>query len=279
MASGAAVADDYYLGGGIGLDAHASAGRGTGLVRRGPAAQGPVVIPDSAPVRDGGCPGGGFGARKADGAACRTSERLTSSARSGKAPACGGWTISGAAGCKWLSAKNRVGSTAWFPAAGPNPIRSWPDTNPAAAASRFRLGALLLSGRPQLQVHGGRAAGGPVALAGGAPHRRRERRRERVPGRAQLAGRLTRVDPGKSGRPTGRSARDLPERPGMPRGNLVRGGRIRDRRIRRIPSPARPLPEGNMSLCYDPSRRVTTWSRWCAGSSRPGARRPTTSAA
>ena len=87
-------------------------------------------------------PGRSSGAGKADRAAWRPSQRLTSSARSGKAPICKGWTVSGAAGCVRSGSEDPAGSTAWSRAAGPNPIRSWPDTNPAAAASWFRSGGI-----------------------------------------------------------------------------------------------------------------------------------------
>ena len=77
--------------------------------------------------------------------------------------------------------------------------------------ARSGRGALLLPGRPQLQAHGRRAAGRSASF-------RRKRptappgalSRERVPGRAPLAGRLARRGPGKTGRRPGRFARARP---------------------------------------------------------------------
>ena len=132
---------------------------------------GSVAIPDmapaaGAPVWQGGCPGRGFGAGRGDRAAWRPSQPTTSNTRSEKAPVCGGCTVTGAAWCVRSGSAGPAGSTASFQAAGPSFVRSWSDTNPAAAARRFRSGALLLSGRPQLQACGRGAAAREASLAG-----------------------------------------------------------------------------------------------------------------
>ena len=145
--------------------------------------------------------------------------------------------------------------------------------------ARSGRGALLLPGRPQLQAHGRRAAGRSACFAGSARQRRRERPRERVPGRAPLAGRLARRGPGKTGRRPGRFARarpgplvlrhpprcdgrnahrslprlheegrhDRPEFPGVSRGNGVRTAQVPDPGRRRVSRSARLLPGGHLA--------------------------------
>ena len=145
--------------------------------------------------------------------------------------------------------------------------------------ARSGRGALLLPGRPQLQAHGRRAAGRPACFGGSARQRRRERPRERVPGRAPLAGRLARRGPGQTGRRPGRFARarpgplvlrhpprcdgrnahrslprlheegrhDRPEFPRVSRGNGVRTAQVPDPGRRRVSRSARLLPGGHLA--------------------------------